>query len=364
VAVNGRYAICNREPSDRQAKGNGGGWVHRLDGYSAAPDPRRPDPSRSGQSAASMAPIDRRNTAYRRLRAATTLHGRHIAELRIRGFAQSEPEARGYRTLPLEGQSRVAKRCVEDDPTQLVGVPGFWTASGSDGGGYWTLAGRPGLLIPCLDPQGRIRGYRVRVDDPPDGSGKYNWFSSGHKPGGTGSGVHCHVSRPLGRPPDDDAVWVTEGEIKADLASERLGAIVVSVPGVDLWSRCLPDLAELLPDGGDVVLAFDADWRDKPQVHEALWRLALVCQALDYGLRIALWNVSDGKGLDDLLTAGRRPELHPPSCLPAPSWKNKVSSRVLMELPAPIATAATATRTLAEIREQFPEVLGSLCRCA
>jgi hypothetical protein len=367
VARDGSYAVCNRVESAKSGRGQGGGWVHRLaDSLSAPPpaaSPSRPPPATAEND---LAPIGRRDEAYRRLRAAAKLHGKHVVELRQRGYSPDEIKARAYGTLPLRGRARLAGECYGGLPGRLAGVPGFYTARGLDGSEYWTLAGSPGLLIPCLDPQGRIRAYRIRpdrnenqqngADDPP----KYIWFSSGKKPGGTGSGAHCHVARPLSAV-RERAVWVTEGEIKADLASERLGAVVLSIPGVGLWARCLPDLAGLLSAGGQVVIAMDSDWRTKAAVHNAAWRLYLTCQALGYDVRVALWDTAR-KGLDDLLTAGGTPQVRPATALPAQEWTERVSSLLLAEIPG---TMPTAGRTLADARAELPGMFAFLCQpCA
>jgi hypothetical protein len=281
------------------------------------------------------------------------LHGRHQKELEQRGYLREEIERRAYRTLPLQHRAYLAGQAHGGDASLLAGVPGFYLRTGSDGSAFWTLAGRPGLLIPCLDSWGRIRAFRVRPDEPgPDGA-KYVWLSSKGRPGGTGSGTHCHVSRPLSGRLQDVAVWVTEGEIKADLASERLGAVLLSIPGVGLWSRCLPDLADLLPGGGRVVIAMDADWRDKPPVHTAAWRLCLASGLLGYEVKVASWHTAK-KGLDNLLTAGLTPALRPPGDLPPPDWKGRVASVILAETTAPTAMEA---RTLEAVRKLLPALL-------
>src|SRR5713226_1109056 len=98
--------------------------------------------------------------------------------------------------------------------------------------------------------------------------GKDRWLSSKNMLQGTGSGVHCHVAKPILGSSPDKAIWVTEGEIKSDLAAERIGAIVVSIPGVSSWARALHDLQELLPGRGCVVVALDSDWQANPHVHD------------------------------------------------------------------------------------------------
>jgi hypothetical protein len=294
---------------------------------------------------------------YQRLLARLPLDPAHRQALLQRGFSGAEMEARGYGVLRNgPGRARLCREIHAGDMQSLAGVPGFYAKPGDDGRPYWSLAGRSGLLIPCRDPKGRIRVLRLRPDEPGDG-GKYRWLSSAGRPGGTGSGVHCHIARPLSDKTRDPAVWITEGELKADLAAERLGAVVVSVPGVDCWPSALPDLEELVPGGGTVVLALDADWSDNLSVGNALWHLALACRALGYGTEVATWNVKY-KGLDDLLVAGLAPQRLNPSAIPAPRWETKTSSRIAAELPA----NPSRTMTLAEVRLRLPGVFGQTFR--
>jgi hypothetical protein len=149
-------------------------------------------------------------------------------------------------------------------------------------------------------------------------------------------------------------VWIVEGEIKADLVALWLGAFVVSIPGVSSWSLALDDLAELLPNGGSVVVALDADWRKNAQVHTAAWSLAQACTALGYRTEVALWGV-EHKGLDDLLVAGLSPLRTAVADMPPPTWAPKISARVLA--PRPPRRAAKPPPTLAEAREKLRRVM-------
>jgi hypothetical protein len=348
VALDGRYAVCGRNPSDRPAKGGLGGWVHLLNSAAHVLD-RPPSYATTATTTTSLAPLERRDRVYRLLLGMAPPRSQHLRDLRARGYRPEEVQARAYGGLRLQGRAALCRRIR--DQVSLAGVPGFFTKAGGDGEPYWTLTGSPGLLLPARSPGGLIRALRIRPDDP-QGGGKYRWLSSDNKPGGTRSGAHCHVARPLGDL-QDGATWITEGEIKSDLSAERLGAVVLSFPGVDLWPLALSDLAELLPGGGRVVVALDADWRDNPAVHAALHALLLACPALGYRVDVALWDPAR-KGLDDLLTAGLRPELHTLAAVPAPPWRLKWSSKVLTEPPArATAPAVPLTEMRARLAAAF-----------
>jgi hypothetical protein len=239
----------------------------------------------------------------------------------------------------------------------LDGVPGFFRKD-SEAGPRWTIAGSPGLLIPCRATDGRIRALRIRPDDP-RGAGKYRWFSSTERPGGVGSGVHSHVARPTSAAAEPGTAWITEGEFKADLAADWLHALVVSIPGVSSWSLALPDIVELLPDGGRVVVALDSDWRVKPPVLEAAWCLAVSCEVLGYGVEVATWDVNH-KGLDDALAAGVVVERKPPTVLIEPTWPLRLRSRVLAVAPSRKEPTAIPLETM---RRKLDETFAQLGRC-
>jgi hypothetical protein len=339
------YAICMRIESDRPSRSGLGGWIHRLKGSLQSADWTPGPVFRPTSNPTTIAPLEQRDMAYRSLQTATTLSEKHRLALLNRGYSQEEIASRGYRTLPFENRWKLARQCCNGNATDLAHVPGFFVGTSRTGHSYWSIAGSPGLLIPCRSPDGRIRAFRIRPDDPRGDGGKYRWFSSGNKHSGTGSGVHCHVAWPLSGELRDRAIWISEGEIKADLSAERLGAVVLSIPGVGNWARALADLCELLPGGGRVVVALDSDWQSKAAVHQAIWCLRQACSAFGYGVQVALWNTTH-KGLDDLLTAGLSPELHPLNDLPEPTWPLKVSSRILGDVPVREPPAAVELATM------------------
>jgi hypothetical protein len=352
VAANGAYAICNRVESPTPARGNGGGWIHRLDGQAGA---RPATPRYHAPAGAPAAPPSRRSLIHGRLVSHLDLSEQHKQQLLARGFSANDISNRSYRSLPLRGRAAFCRAVADGDDGALEGVPGFFQKDGGSGP-YWTLAGSPGLLIPCCGPRGDVRGLRIRPDDQGAG-GKYRWLSSDDRPGGASSGAHCHVARPaVGGLLFDRTVWITEGELKADYAADKLRAVVLSVPGVSSWTLALADLRELLPDDGRVVVAFDADWREKIQVHAAMWDIAQACNALGYNVEIATWD-SALKGLDDLLATGRQPTRTSLAALPEPVWAPRLSSR---KFPPRLPVPAAETINLNEMRRRRRPAL-ALC---
>lgn len=156
-----------------------------------------------------------------------------------------------------------------------------------------------GLIVPVRDTAGRIVALKVRRDKA-TGSNKYFYITS-TKYGGPGPGSPVHV--PLGFKFPIDVSGLTEGELKADAASSLSGRFYLSVPGVGNWKPALDVLKEL---GVKVVrLAFDADACSKPVVAQALLMCFNGLRDAGFVVELERWNPDCGKGIDDLLAAGK-----------------------------------------------------------
>src|SRR5262249_51636896 len=168
---------------------------------------------------------------YRALLDALPLVPFHRQALRQRGLADAEILCRRYRTLPLAGRAALATRMVDWWGADLCAqVPGFYVAE-SDGRRWWSLAGAAGLLIPVRDLDRRIVALKVRADTPGHGS-KYTTISSA-KHGGPSPGAPVHV--PLYDGARGTTVRLTEGELKADVATALSEPLTLSIPGVAMW---------------------------------------------------------------------------------------------------------------------------------
>lgn len=110
--------------------------------------------------------------------------------------------------------------------------------------------------------------------------------------------------------------WITEGEIKASIATDILGEDVLSMPGTSMW-RIATDAVMELDRVQEIVVAMDADYRRKAGVARALACIAadLLDRTQNGPTAISLgeWPEHLGKGLDDFLSAnpGLKPTLRP-----------------------------------------------------
>ncbi len=239
---------------------------------------------------------------YRALLARLPLDEGDRAELLRRGLPAEHITRGTYRTLPERGRAAIARELVSTFGEGLARrVPGIvWRTD--DGRGWWSVARSPGLVIPVRDLAGRIVALKVRRRDPCDGA-RYHYVTSAPK-GGPAALAAVHVpAAALELRASAKCLVITEGELKADVATALSGRPVVSVPGVGRW-RAGVEAAQAW--GARVVaVAFDADAATNPDVARHLRALLAALGAEGFDARLWRWDPAEGKGLDDVLLARR-----------------------------------------------------------
>ncbi|MGP4074091.1 DUF3854 domain-containing protein, partial [Piscibacillus sp. B03] len=175
-----------------------------------------------------------------------------------------------------------------------------------------------------VDSNGQHLGF-VRLEK----GNRYWWLSSANKDGGTSPGnpLPYHVSVPTktleswpeGTPIKREAVWLSEGPIKCDIASDfidraysqeeiqEIGDTFIAIPGVQAWRLALPAIKRM--EVKRVNLAFDADIRSNIDVQKALIDVAKELKHQGIELHLAQWNEHDGNGIDDLFLNGYKPSM-------------------------------------------------------
>ena len=286
ISADGKVAICARVQSDKKA-GNAG-WLHNLteDYKSVLPLP----PKKQAIKQSPIASPAVRHSVYHALLSVLPLSESQHNDLLKRGLTAGQITQLGYKTLPVAGRRTVVHRLTTAG-IELAGVPGFWLESGEI-----RLAGPAGMLIPIKDTKRRIIALQVRCDNVENGS-RYKWLSSNGYFAGCSPGAPGHVAGPVST---NGEVWITEGPLKADIATLKLGCVVLAVPGVSNWPSVIPVIRELAPVRA--IVAFDMDKLLNPVVN--LHKDALIAYLIKCGIRTfeADWNV-EFKGLDDLLTS-------------------------------------------------------------
>jgi Domain of unknown function (DUF3854) len=233
----------------------------------------------------------------------------HREKLHKRGFTTRQIrqlEENGYRSLGQERSKAVQTLARDPDIERLLpGVPGFYVTT-TTRSPRWSIGGAGGLLLPVRDTHGEIVALKVRPDEiKPGDKGKYKWITSKSKNrGGPGPGSPVHVPLFSG---DSSTVRVTEGEIKADIATMVTGMLTISIPGVGQWREAKAVLHDL---GAKVVrVALDADACTNNTVASAIVSLVTDLGKSGFVVELEQWDIAHGKGIDDLLLANKSPQV-------------------------------------------------------
>ncbi len=237
----------------------------------------------------------KRDAGYRCLLAKLPLSPDHRDNLKQRGLSDTDIDAGGYRTMPANGRGSAIKQVVAELGMDFPAVPGF--VIGEQGP---RIASPSGLLVPVRDLAGQIVALKVRADNPMPRQPKYLYLSSVKYAGpGPGSPAHC----PAGVCGPVELIRITEGELKADVAYRLSGVPTLSFPGVASWHVVLPMLQAL--ECKTVRVAFDADAGTNNHVAVALRNCCQELQATGFAIELERWPAQAGKGIDDVLKAGR-----------------------------------------------------------
>ena len=302
VSDNDVWAICRRKSDgsgEHKVDASGADyWLYKLKDSPLENMPKDDPPKVSERE--SPETLDR---VYGALLDGLSLSHTHRQDLHRRGLSERQIKRLGYRTLPSRDREGLAVKLLERFGQEVCSkVPGLYEKYSTPTS--WSIAGTPGILIPVRDVQQRIVALKVRADDPGEGP-KYSYLSSS-KHGGPGPGSQVHV--PLSKGSDQGlAARLTEGELKADVATVLTEILTVSVPGVSSWRKALPVLKAL--GFSKVHLAFDADARRNRNVARALSEAFHALGEQGFEVVLETWSEEHGKGIDDVIRGGHKPEL-------------------------------------------------------
>jgi len=219
------------------------------------------------------------------------LSAEHLAELNSSRISQEFIDSRGYRTVGPDWRETLKEH----------GCPAWAMRDDS---------AFPALVLPMYRPRsGEFIGFQFKpaVPQPRPGTDKTVKYVS---PRGMGNRLDVH---PMVRDRVNDpaaTLWITEGIKKADALSTR-GAVAVTLTGVWNWRNqqgALGDWEDVPLKDRRVIVCFDADAVDNPQVRSAMMRLVgwLRSRGADAAYLVvpAQINGTAVKGVDDYLAAG------------------------------------------------------------
>lgn len=258
------------------------------------------------------APLPTRHKFYSQAFDQLTLLPKHRAMLRARGLTDEQIDHAGYKSYPttLEERKKVARKAM--DGIYLLpneGIPGAYdlktdpTLIEIKGGG---------IVIPMRVMTGLISGAQIRKDNLPDNASeyekkhycKYIWLSSASmRTGCSFSGCeNLHFAGegwPKGFP---KSVYLTEGVLKADVASALSGKLFMGVAGVSNLAQ-LPDMlayAKVCWQTQEVNICYDMDYQSKKEVRAAMDKLERIIKDAGLTYHVIKWS-PEYKGIDDFL---------------------------------------------------------------
>lgn len=300
VSGDGAVVWCKSIASETPSKsGIADGWLHFLDDANRTTVkswnlPAIPLATRAGAA-------DVLDAVYHELLSLFALEPRHRANLEARGLSADQIEQGLYRSLPPRSRHEEGERLAAlFNDGQLAQVPGLFQRE-SHGRRWWTIGGQAGMLCPVRDLHARIVGLKIRLDEAQAKGGRYRYLSSSSH-GGAKADLVVHVPswvEPWGAP----VLRITEGELKADVASALLNSAVIGIPGVKSWPLGRDAAIALRP--ARVLVAMDMDRRSNPDVGAAQEQLVRSLRAAGLQVGAESWD-PQYKGIDDALIAKRR----------------------------------------------------------
>ena len=291
------------------------------------------------------------------------LEKHHICSMPVRDYKMALPE---YQKCFLTREAMADKTMKILGWKDLKGVPGAYL----NRKGAWTWNSMAGIVFPVYDEDGFIYRLRLRLDymDLPvkmlkdqkgfyymdsgqrvdvamggpaktgtngerikiqfeSHKGKYRPITSflvdndAYKSGFIENRYHkgCEAGNVLGfamSPNDNYSVfWVTEGEKKGLYTNYVLKQPVLWLPGVNSIKLVekphhgVTPLEVMRQHGARMaIIAFDADKATNDMVMKCHQKLAERLKQNGFTTYSAEWNMTDGKGIDDLLSAGKLPK--------------------------------------------------------
>lgn len=255
-----------------------------------------------------LASVYDRNQTYEMMLSMLNLTDKHLDDLIKRGLSLEQIEKNGYRSTPAYGFEQIAK-ILSEKGCVIAGVPGFYEKTPD----VWSInfkSSCSGILIPYRTISGLIQAFQIRLDNPfTDEKGrktKYIWLSSVDEEKGTSSKSPAHF---VGNPCDEQAVFVTEGALKADIASALSGRTFIAVAGTGCITS-LKEPFEILKQNGitKVYEALDMDKTVNVNVSKAAKKLTGMINEFGFKTKTTKWSwdknkPDENKGIDDMLLA-------------------------------------------------------------
>lgn len=292
---------CRRTASSHQ--GRDGGWLHILvDSPRTSHAPQMPPQKQAAPII--VADETRRHSVYTALLRGLRLSPADRASLRARGLSDEAIERGQFKSTLTRDEAAAITRVLANTH-DLTGVAGFYKEAGA-----WRMTWTDtGIIIPARDHHAHINAlmYRRTHARKGEGFGKYIWISSAEdrdgKPreAGASSGAPCHYANPH-MMKDAEAVTLTEGALKAEIAANFLNSPVIGNAPSCFGANFAANLKNDFPQLRTVFVAFDMDFKRNESVKAAMFRLVEQLEKARFDVRVRTWP-DRWKGIDDYLLA-------------------------------------------------------------
>lgn len=234
---------------------------------------------------------------YQKLFNSLTLSPLAIKHLKARGLRDKEIEDLDYKSYDPDKDSKVIEDLYKEFGEDLLKVPGFFR--NHDGKPTLNVF-KAGILIPIRFPEGNIHGIKVRWFNPWNGRRYMLLTSKGaarfrdlfHFP----KGFHDQL----------EIIRITEGELKADLATLFSGIYTIGCPGVFTLSAPLEFLKKHCPSA-KIILSPDFGDINNNGIAEKVLQDIYDYQEAGLNVFLESWPIDANgtpKGIDDALKAG------------------------------------------------------------
>jgi hypothetical protein len=237
------------------------------------------------------------DSSYKRVIRETSLDVSHFQQLLDRGISEESIKDNGYVTFSGVEEEKVnlGLKIKDEVGNCSFVVPGIFRANGENNSNIPVLNTNQGLGIPSRDYTGRLKGFRIRTEGP--GGKKYLHLSS-KKFGGPSIVNSVHFPRKYN---NEEEVFLTEGPLKADVATELMGSLVLATQSITATECLKTDLKGL--GVRRVVVAYDKDLETNAAVARATAKTMRLLLGCGYEVGVATWEI-DEKGIDDAIKAG------------------------------------------------------------
>jgi hypothetical protein len=234
---------------------------------------------------------------YQKLFDRLTLSPLAIKHLKARGLSDKDIEELDYKSYHPEKDCNVIKDLDKEFGKDLYKVPGF--IKNKEGKPSLNVF-QEGILIPIRFSQGNIHGIKVRWLN--------SWSSMRYMLLTTKGGSYFRdlFHFPKGFHDQLELIRITEGELKADLATLFSGLYTIGCPGVFTLSAPLEFLTKQCPSA-KIILSPDFGEINNNGIAEKVLQDIYDYQQAGFKVYLEAWLTNENgmpKGIDDALKAG------------------------------------------------------------